>query len=206
MGAALGMPLTGAGLAAGAPAAARAMERPRGTDRERAAAYLETLFLEAGVPAERLRRSARAAWPAARRAALWSGDRGRHPRGAGAAPRRRAPARAWCRTATAGWRRRSRRPGLRPLLRGGGRLGAGRGGEARSRYLPGRAGGAGRRAGRGALRRRPVRGGRGRRAGRRASPRSCSLPPGRRPAARAARPPARSARWPTTLLKERLAS
>jgi putative hydrolase of the HAD superfamily len=50
VGAALGLPLTGGGLAAGAPAAARAMEDSRGTDRERATVYLETLFLEAGVP------------------------------------------------------------------------------------------------------------------------------------------------------------
>ena len=54
VGAALGLPLTGPALAAGAGAAARAMEGPRVDDRARAAAYLETLFLEAGVPAERL--------------------------------------------------------------------------------------------------------------------------------------------------------
>jgi putative hydrolase of the HAD superfamily len=54
VGAALGLPLTGAGLAAGGPAAARSMEQRRATDRERAAAYLEALFLTAGVPAERL--------------------------------------------------------------------------------------------------------------------------------------------------------
>ena len=52
--AALGLPLTGPGLAAGAPAAARAMEAAIANDRERAAAYLETLFLEAGVPAARM--------------------------------------------------------------------------------------------------------------------------------------------------------
>jgi len=54
IGAALGLPLTGLGLAAGAPAAARAMEAPRGTDRERAGAYFDALFREAGVPADRL--------------------------------------------------------------------------------------------------------------------------------------------------------
>lgn len=54
VGAALGLPLTGPGLAAGARAAARAMEAPRASDRERAAAYLEVLFLEAGVPAARM--------------------------------------------------------------------------------------------------------------------------------------------------------
>ncbi len=54
VGAALGVPLTGQGLAAGAPAAARAMEAPRGTDRERAGVYFDALFRHAGVPADRL--------------------------------------------------------------------------------------------------------------------------------------------------------
>lgn len=54
VGAALGMRLTGPGLAACTGAAARSMETARANDRERAAAYLETLFLEAGVPAARL--------------------------------------------------------------------------------------------------------------------------------------------------------
>ncbi|HVL16997.1 MAG TPA: hypothetical protein VM387_03335, partial [Gemmatimonadales bacterium] len=54
VGAALGLPLAGDVLAAGAPAAARAMERLRGPDRDRATAYLETLFTLAGVPPERL--------------------------------------------------------------------------------------------------------------------------------------------------------
>jgi HAD superfamily hydrolase (TIGR01509 family) len=54
VGAVLGLPLTGPGLAAGARAAARAMEAPRAGDRERAGAYLEALFLEAGVPAGRM--------------------------------------------------------------------------------------------------------------------------------------------------------
>jgi putative hydrolase of the HAD superfamily len=54
VGAALGLPLTGPGLADGAAAAARAMEGPRVDDRARATAYLEALFLEAGVPADRL--------------------------------------------------------------------------------------------------------------------------------------------------------
>src|SRR5689334_25356222 len=54
VGAALDLPLTGPGLAAGAAAAARAMEAPRTTDRERASAYLEALFLEAGVPPGRM--------------------------------------------------------------------------------------------------------------------------------------------------------
>ena len=54
VGGGLGVPLTGAELAAAAPAAARSMERSRFTDRERAIAYLEALFLEAGVPETRL--------------------------------------------------------------------------------------------------------------------------------------------------------
>ncbi len=52
--AALGLPLTGERLAAGAGEAARAMEAAGGVDRDRAAAYLEALFLAAGVPAERM--------------------------------------------------------------------------------------------------------------------------------------------------------
>jgi putative hydrolase of the HAD superfamily len=51
---ALGVALTGPALAAAAPAAARAMEQSRASDQERAAAYLETLFLAAGVPSTRL--------------------------------------------------------------------------------------------------------------------------------------------------------
>lgn len=54
VGAALGVPLTGARLAAGSRAAARSMEQGRNTDGERTEAYLEALFLEAGVPADRL--------------------------------------------------------------------------------------------------------------------------------------------------------
>jgi putative hydrolase of the HAD superfamily len=54
VGAALGLPLTGPTLAAGSGAAARTMEQTRATDRERAAAYLEALFLEAGVPPGRM--------------------------------------------------------------------------------------------------------------------------------------------------------
>jgi putative hydrolase of the HAD superfamily len=49
VGAAVGLPLTGPGLAAGAGAAARAMERVQSGDRDRASAYLE-----AGVPASRM--------------------------------------------------------------------------------------------------------------------------------------------------------
>ncbi len=54
VGAALGLPLTSAGLSRHASAAARAMEVTGGTDQDRAAAYLETLFTLGGVPAQRL--------------------------------------------------------------------------------------------------------------------------------------------------------
>jgi HAD superfamily hydrolase (TIGR01509 family) len=54
VGAALGLPLSGPALAAGSGAAARTMEQPRATDRERAAAYLEALFVQAGVPPGRM--------------------------------------------------------------------------------------------------------------------------------------------------------
>jgi putative hydrolase of the HAD superfamily len=54
VGSALGLPLTGEGLSQHGPAAARAMELAAGTDQERAAAYLEALFVFGGVPRERL--------------------------------------------------------------------------------------------------------------------------------------------------------
>lgn len=54
VGRALGVPLSGPRLAAGSRAATLAMERERAGDRERATAYLETLFVEAGVPSGRL--------------------------------------------------------------------------------------------------------------------------------------------------------
>lgn len=54
VGAALGIQLTGPGLAAGAGAAAQAMEQPRATDQERAGAFLGALFLAAGVAEDRL--------------------------------------------------------------------------------------------------------------------------------------------------------
>ncbi|HEY7683949.1 MAG TPA: HAD family hydrolase [Gemmatimonadales bacterium] len=50
MAVATGVPLTAAGLEAQARAAALALERSDGTDRERASRYLETLFRLAGVP------------------------------------------------------------------------------------------------------------------------------------------------------------
>lgn len=54
VGAALGLALEGEVLASGAGEAARAMEHVRGADRDRANAYLETLFTLAGVPPARL--------------------------------------------------------------------------------------------------------------------------------------------------------
>jgi HAD superfamily hydrolase (TIGR01509 family) len=50
----LGVPLTGAELAAAGPAAAHGIEGMRATDRERADAYLSALFTEAGIAAARL--------------------------------------------------------------------------------------------------------------------------------------------------------
>lgn len=54
VGRALGLRLTGEGLSRHASDAARAMELAGGTDQQRAAAYLEALFLLSGIPAERL--------------------------------------------------------------------------------------------------------------------------------------------------------
>jgi putative hydrolase of the HAD superfamily len=54
VGSALGLPLTADSLSRHASAAARAMERARGTDQARAAAYLETLFQLGGVDRDRL--------------------------------------------------------------------------------------------------------------------------------------------------------
>ncbi len=54
VGRAVGLPLTAAALARGAPIAARRVEERRAGDRERAAAFLDALFGEAGVPTERL--------------------------------------------------------------------------------------------------------------------------------------------------------
>jgi putative hydrolase of the HAD superfamily len=76
VGSALGLPLTGPALAAGAALAARAMEAPRLDDRARASAYLESLFLQAGVPRARLPevRDALASLHGERH--LWSGTAG----------------------------------------------------------------------------------------------------------------------------------
>jgi putative hydrolase of the HAD superfamily len=54
VGTALALPLSAAALAAAAGTAAETMEGSAATDRERAVAFLETLFRGAGVPAERL--------------------------------------------------------------------------------------------------------------------------------------------------------
>jgi putative hydrolase of the HAD superfamily len=54
VGAALGVPLDPARLAGAAGDAARAAERARGEDRDRARVYLEALFTGAGVPAARM--------------------------------------------------------------------------------------------------------------------------------------------------------
>jgi putative hydrolase of the HAD superfamily len=54
VGAALDLPLTGPGLVQYVSHAAEAMERAGGNDQDRAATYLETLFLRAGVPSHRL--------------------------------------------------------------------------------------------------------------------------------------------------------
>jgi putative hydrolase of the HAD superfamily len=54
VGAALGVPLDPARLAGAAGDAARAAERVRGADRDRARVHLEALFTAAGVPADRM--------------------------------------------------------------------------------------------------------------------------------------------------------
>jgi putative hydrolase of the HAD superfamily len=54
VGAALDLPLTGPGLVQHVSHATQAMERAGGNDQDRAATYLETLFLRAGVPSHRL--------------------------------------------------------------------------------------------------------------------------------------------------------
>jgi putative hydrolase of the HAD superfamily len=56
VGAAVGIPLTGEGLARHNAGAVQAMERA-GSDKERATAYLEALFLLSGVPRESLERA-----------------------------------------------------------------------------------------------------------------------------------------------------
>jgi HAD superfamily hydrolase (TIGR01509 family) len=72
VGAALGLALTGEGLSRHASAAARAMEAAGGTDQDRATAYLETLFLLGGVPAQRLDEVRRCVGRMHRERHLWS--------------------------------------------------------------------------------------------------------------------------------------
>ena len=54
VGRAVGVPLTAGALGRGAPIAAQRMEERRADNRERAAAFLDALFGEAGVPTDRL--------------------------------------------------------------------------------------------------------------------------------------------------------
>jgi putative hydrolase of the HAD superfamily len=72
VGAALGLPLTAGGLSQHVSAAAEAMERA-GTDRARAAAYLETLFQLAGVGQERMGELHQCLGRMHRERHLWSG-------------------------------------------------------------------------------------------------------------------------------------
>ena len=73
VGAAVGVPLTGPGLTTAARSAARAMERGRYSDRERSAAFLELLFVEAGVPADRMGQVRECVAGLHRERHLWSG-------------------------------------------------------------------------------------------------------------------------------------
>jgi HAD superfamily hydrolase (TIGR01509 family) len=73
VGAALGLPLSSEGLSRHASAAARAMENATGGDQERAAVYLETLFLLGGVPAQRLGEVRNCLGEMHRERHLWSG-------------------------------------------------------------------------------------------------------------------------------------
>ncbi len=72
VGKAVEVPLTAAGLAAQAKPAALALERSDTSDRERASVYLETLFLMAGVPRERLERTRQRLLELHREQHLWS--------------------------------------------------------------------------------------------------------------------------------------
>ncbi len=77
IGLALGVPLSAAGLARHASAAARAMEKSSGTDRERGRAFLFDLFTLAGVPAESRDELERVLFVLHGEKHLWSGvDRG----------------------------------------------------------------------------------------------------------------------------------
>jgi putative hydrolase of the HAD superfamily len=72
VGAAVGLPLTPEGLVRHAKAAALALERRGTTDRERATVYLETLFVLAGVPPERLEVVRQRLWELHHERHLWS--------------------------------------------------------------------------------------------------------------------------------------
>ncbi len=72
VGAAVGMRLTGASLAAHAAAAADAMEAGGGPDRERAAHYIEALLRLAGVPAAQLPAAAAAIYRMHAERHIWS--------------------------------------------------------------------------------------------------------------------------------------
>ena len=85
--AAIAHPLTAAGLAAQSAEAARQLEQGTVTDRERATAYLESLFLMAGAPAERLEGVRTCLWRLHQERHLWSAS---HPRTAEALGRLRA--------------------------------------------------------------------------------------------------------------------
>ncbi len=87
IGAALGLPLTEAGLRQHAAAAARAMEQGRLTDRERGSVFLQTLFERAGVPASRTEELRAALLDLHQRAHLWGAT---EPGTAGALERLRA--------------------------------------------------------------------------------------------------------------------
>ena len=73
VGSALGLPLTGEDLSRHVSAATQAMERAGGTDRTRAAAYLETLFLLGGVGRDRLGELQECLSRMHRQLHLWSG-------------------------------------------------------------------------------------------------------------------------------------
>jgi HAD superfamily hydrolase (TIGR01549 family) len=71
VGTALGLPLTGEGLARHAAEAASVMEASAGTDQDRAAVYLEALFRAAGVPATRMGEVRECLWRLHRERHLW---------------------------------------------------------------------------------------------------------------------------------------
>ena len=148
VGAALGVPLTGAALGGSVGSASRAVDGAAGvaagrSDRERATVYLEALFTGAGVPAERHGRGGADCLGDSTR----SGISGAAPAGdtEEALDRLRAAGLRLGVVSNSDGRVEEalRAAGLDDRLRRDRRLDAGRGGEARSRYLPCRAGGSG---------------------------------------------------------------